>query len=342
MLRTIVCIALFPVGPMVNTQQPEVVFPPPPIQSVDFAGANSAWLITSQGAILGTRNGGKSWTTLLRRSPAAKPEQISFIDSRVAWTVDSEGKVLRTLDCGDSWTAMGTLDYSHSPFVGPFQQIKFVDGSNGWILDAFSVLRTEDAGRTWRRSFPFPLETKGEEGDLTYRGFFFPDSKTAWVSGRMGMVYSTRDGGKTWERHTIVKGQSIVFDMFFTDREHGWACGSPGGAVYQTTDGGQTWAPKLVWGVEFNPQSIQFIDATGWTAGSAKLRDSSQPRAILFNTRDAGQTWRQVRCPHNERSVNRVHFVDANSGWIATEDAIYRTIDAGTTWRKVFRSADYQ
>lgn len=67
-----------------------------------------------------------------------------------------------------------------------------------------------------------------------------------------------------------------------------------------------------------------------------------QPMAIawsatggwLLRTRDGGDAWEHVEVPQTKDLVHTgLSFVDANTGWLATQQQLYATTDGGTTWR---------
>jgi hypothetical protein len=63
------------------------------------------------------------------------------------------------------------------------------------------------------------------------------DSLLGWACGSRGTIVRTWDGGHSW--HTCATPvDTTLFDIEFSDREHGMACGP--GSVLITTDG-TTW-----------------------------------------------------------------------------------------------------
>ena len=51
-----------------------------------------------------------------------------------------------------------------------------------------------------------------------------------------GVILKTTDGGDTWSRQSSNVGHELS-SVYFTDENHGWACGW-GGALIKTVDGG--------------------------------------------------------------------------------------------------------
>jgi photosystem II stability/assembly factor-like uncharacterized protein len=116
----------------------------------------------------------------------------------------------------------------------------WADGSAG-----FRVLRTTSGGENWEDVTPYSMLNEHQECE-------FPDSKTAWISTKTGLLL-TKNGGKTWTR------KAAPFFSFmggsqcrFLDAEHGVASTEDAGAgsayytFFDTKDGGLTWKPVII------------------------------------------------------------------------------------------------
>jgi photosystem II stability/assembly factor-like uncharacterized protein len=79
-------------------------------------------------------------------------------------------------------------------------------------------------------------------------------------------MVKTTDGGKTWVKLFKVKDEFKVRDVFFTDRNRGWAVGDDGVILY-TADGGEEWS------IVSAPLSAKLTDLVfvnnraGWASG---------------------------------------------------------------------------
>src|SRR6266446_2591705 len=77
----------------------------PRVQAAAFPDANSAKLVTLDGDLLTTDNGGRSW----RRVPGNEFgffDHISFLDSLHGWANTRNAHVVRTSDGGASWVVI--------------------------------------------------------------------------------------------------------------------------------------------------------------------------------------------------------------------------------------------
>jgi photosystem II stability/assembly factor-like uncharacterized protein len=312
----------------------------PPIQSTGFYGANVAWLVTNRGVILRTKDGGDSWKDRSPNAPA-RFEQLSFIDMQTGWTIDSEAQVWRTTNTGVTWKRIAKLDYTSSPFVGPIEQITFIDRLHGWIVDPFSVWRTEDGGFNWRRHTPLAESRKRKE--LIHRCSFI-NPRTGWLGGENATIYRTADGGRTWrEERLATQSDMAVSGISFIDENRGWTCGWPHGGVFYTNDGGSTWHQQNLPEKNLNLTSIHFIDGNeGWAVGNCKIGNGKGFSGVILHTKDGGVSWQYTAGKINEINFDRVFFSDPQHGWLATSTSIYRTHDWGKTWRRVLKLPNHE
>lgn len=110
----------------------------------------------------------------------------------------------------------------------------FVSATQGWVLGTApctgvvctSVLRTRDGGHSWQ-GIPAPSATLGQpdsgrNGDVSV--VRFATARDGWAG--VGRLYSTHDGGSTWQLRQLGPASSVVSNI-----ETG------GGYVFATVDG---------------------------------------------------------------------------------------------------------
>jgi photosystem II stability/assembly factor-like uncharacterized protein len=152
----------------------------------------------------------------------------------------------------------------------------------------------------------------------------FLDEKHGWIAGAEGALYSTRDGGETWDRAESGTEQNLT-RMEWADGLHGWIAAVNG--VLSTADGGRTWRPTLS-GVELERfAAMSFVDAeTGWVSGS--------PDGIVYRTVNGGTDWTPLQAGTAERVVD-LSFTDRNNGFaLGSIAGLLRTRDGGLTWTR--------
>ena len=261
-----------------------------------------------------TRDGGHTWDA--RTLPELRIRgsiAFHFIDDLHGWIASEiyggAGSSLfvfwRTHDGGRSWEPLMDDMRAVSEFSLGFD---FADASTGLMTfghDRYYILSpylrwTRDGGATWEDVLSppappddpglFDLDREGAPYCGTYPGQLFSPqavmlpvlcddpsglSRTPVAS----LLYSTSDGGQTWQIHRYPGGM-----LQFLDPQVGWSLGE---VVYQTLDGGATWTEMggVPWQGHFS-----FIDQSrGWAIGRS---DTSDGRAYtLYRTDDGGRSW---------------------------------------------------
>ena len=114
-----------------------------------------------------------------------------------------------------------------------------------------------------------------------------------------------------------------AMDIYFMDRQTGWAIGY-NGTIMKTTDGGETWVGMTVDSGDF--RDVQFLDKDrGWLAG----KDGA-----FYRTSSGGAIWDRVVSsgyPEDEDFSN-VWFQGDTLGFIQGLLGVYRTEDGGEEW----------
>jgi photosystem II stability/assembly factor-like uncharacterized protein len=309
------------------------------VRSADFSGVNTAWLVTGKdGELLHTTDGGATWD----RVPAPRVggfEAIAFIDEQRGWAVSRRGQVYRTSDGGSTWTEASTLNYPGETgnFMSAYNMV-FADEQRGWIAETFSMWHTEDGGKSWSRGLSGSLPAEAGKGLID---IFFLTPQMGWACGTEGRLYQTSDGGSTWHSQVVAKGVDYFYQVLFLDSRTGWL--KSDNTVYRTVDGGETWRPRPIAGKDGDIVTglTSFISAEeGWVVGHVVQGGDwalKSGRGIVLHTADAGAHWQALQVGEGEPFFSRIHFVDANAGWLCSRDNVYRTEDGGRTWRIVLK-----
>jgi hypothetical protein len=120
----------------------------------------------------------------------------------------------------------------------------------------WDVMRTDDAGETWREisgdlptDFGFAIDVHAHEPDTVYVVPIKSDSQHFPLDGQL-RVYRSRTGGDEWE--PLTKGLpdrncyvNVLRDAMAVDslEDCGIYFGTTGGQVYASPDAGESWAP---------------------------------------------------------------------------------------------------
>ncbi len=139
---------------------------------------------------------------------------------------------------------------------------------------------------------------------------FFVDANTGWITGNLGTIAKTVDGGLTWT--VQYPGlTSTLRAISFVDAQTGWIVGNKG-IILHTNDGGITWHKQFQGSADIN----HFIDVAftdelnGWTVNT---------KGDVYRTADGGNSW-YIDRPGFELGWNSVFFLNNTTGWIVGFD----------------------
>lgn len=275
-----------------------------------------------EGLILKTTDGGLSWKNI----PADISEcleDIQFIDRQTGWIATDKGSFYKTSDGGNTWTIVNQKPLTKKELF--FINSSFLENNTGWtitrerefindkkdvIIDG-DIYQTQDGGKTWRsrKEYFISLLQQWRPTEIRFQAIKFLDLKRGYVAAhfeqmqqkpddgnryiiyRGGVIFSTQNGGETWETKIITTDLGLNFASFSTN--------------------GKFWIiPVKVWQTEFIYSSIDF--GKSWKKRSTKFTDGGKPSKIyfvndktgfmiadlgnnaddLYRTSNGGKTWR--------------------------------------------------
>ena len=161
---------------------------------------------------------------------------------------------------------------------------------------------------------------------------------TGWVTGRLGAVAHTTDGGGTpWNSQTSSVNIELT-RVDAVDALNAWAVGEQGRIVH-TANGGSTWTTQtnVVPALQANDilRGVDFIDAnSGWTVGR---RVGAPIIGVIARTTDGGTSWTSQTIGSDESLVDVDFHPGSTTGWVVggqiagTASVIRKTTD-GTNW----------
>lgn len=237
------------------------------LRGLDAVSRRVAWVSGSEGTVLRTLDGGRTWQDVSPRAAVAEELALRDVEAFDADTavvlaigVGEDSRVYRTEDGGRTWR-----ETFRSPEPDAFYDcMSFWNRKRGLAMSdpvdgRFRIARTEDGGRTWSLvpDAGMPSALPGEFG-FAASGTCVATAggRHAWFGtggGTQARVFRSRDGGMTWQvtatpiRSTEAGG---IFSLAFRNPRQGVAVGGdflvPEGdediAAY-TRDGGVTWLP---------------------------------------------------------------------------------------------------
>ncbi|MGN8225831.1 T9SS type A sorting domain-containing protein [Gracilimonas sp. BCB1] len=283
------------------------------------------------GFILKTTDGGSTWSVidyefkhLFYDIELGSNGEIILAGGADSFTETTQNAILVSSDEGTSWNIL--TDGS-----GPLTWFDIDEFEGSWLAVGASGATAS-----------FTLADDTLSSDLI-TGFniadvsFINGSQGAFVTeGRVhGKVFTTTDGGATWENHLILEGRKDFKAVAYVDNNNIWAVGTDhytGGSVwlvYHSSDQGATWNKVDTGFAEHektnNLEDVQFIDAQ---IGFIKAED------MLLKTTDGGSTWNAITEPDNISyfDFEMIGFQNEDNGWMAGQEMIASTSDGGTTW----------
>ena len=210
-----------------------------------------------------------------------------------------------------------------------------------WDYDGSQILRSTDAGASWKALLPtWPLT----QVSLQVTGAFFLNADDAWAETEhewpaqpgATTTWQTTDGGATWQQGISLPGApqygTAGFDEFaFADATHGFGFGVAGAStsgfeqerqdsVWATSDGGRAWAEVPAIGLPWENSVYSGISAKGCSQADPFNLTAVSPSVVLLA--EAG-------CPASEPGLWRsadgahdwapVHLPPPPGGWAGAE-----------------------
>ena len=276
------------------------------LHALYFLDEERGWAVGGSGALISTRDGGKTWT-VMRRPTEDALRDIYFADEERGWLVcersiyllkekdEPRTYLLKTVDGGATWRRVNvTVRDVDARLV----RALFTTEGRAWAFgEAGALYTTRDGGGTWFRQ-RVPTQHLLLGGD-------FLNAAEGWLVGAGGVVLQTSDGGETWRAGEGSSLKGVRFTaVSFIDRWRGWAVGAAG-RVFATTDGGRNWRAQAS-NVSADLADVKFLDAReGWAVGAA---------GTVIHTTDGGRHW-SVEPSGTEHPLERLFFVNRERGW---------------------------
>jgi len=219
---------------------------------VSFTDESNGWVAGTNGIILHTSDGGKTWAAQdsglldpaenfdLVMAEDISLNRIHFVDPYYGWACGEWGIVLRTTDGGETWELLDTgVDKTLFDLDFVTRDLGIAVGIDG------VVIRTTDGGETWK------ILNTGFEGNhlfaVTFRKYGDRQDDPFCI-GRGAFVYSTlfeepTKPGDYWLPipHMGLERKFVWFNAItFTCETDGWIVGEKG-LIMHSKDSGSSW-----------------------------------------------------------------------------------------------------
>ena len=338
------------------------------LTDVMFLDRQRGWAVGSQGVLLRTEDGGKTWGAGNLASTNQKHKEVPLTEKIQRVRANQQ---------------MGVADSSDaSNFSCRFESVCFTDEKNGWAAGGYDlpwlnhsravIARTLDGGKTWQS---LPQLMIGRIQKIEFRGM---QRLSGWAVGATNpatdaSLFYTSDAGNIWSsqksermpdlidaemagnrfvgidtegqpvhfdsskcEHAVILGyaEPVLNDLLMTDNKNGFAVGHDG--VFMTTNNaGLSWSSveENSFLKTFDFRCVHATPNSIWFAGN--------PGHVLFSFDRSNNQLKSHPLP-GATSINAIHFVDPEYGWAVGDlGQIWCTKDGGENW-SVQRSGSSQ
>ena len=300
------------------------------------------FIVPSEGTVLKTTDGGKTWSNLKGSIQDIQFQKVYFMDDNNGYAIGSDGTgrystVLKTSDGGTSWIDLLKLNNINFTKDRAYNSLYFTDLNTGYVAGTNGIIiKTNDAGKSW-----VPCETKTND---SLESLFFTNSNVGYVViGSSGNILKTVDAGNSWNliKCALDNQAENVYNelesIYFTDMNTGYVVGEKekkyvdngfSRLILKTTDGGNTWNSLLK--SEENNVDLERLHFLSFVDSNTGFICSS--RGSIMKTNDGGKTWSKNTV--GEWFIS-IHFFDEKTGYVIENNgAIFFTTDGGDTWNK--------
>lgn len=170
-----------------------------------------------------SKDGGQSWDSIRTNIPT-DPILTAFRNYRTGYCVDENNGFYVSSDGGISWTKQGEVS------IGIKKKLLLSGTNNIFLLNDNGLTRSKDGGKSWSK-IQLPLE-------YGFTDFCMKDN-VGFISGRMGRILKTEDGGETWK---IVNSSKFpqLSKIGMLNKDSVYLVGNQGTILF-TSNGGSTW-----------------------------------------------------------------------------------------------------
>ena len=251
------------------------------LDAIYFVDKDNGWMAGSNGTLLLTRNGGRTWQKEKTKT-GDTIRDVYFSDVRNGWllcerSVYASGEnppsyLMRTFNGGKDWQNIEFADGKER-----MTRFFFLGDDTGFAVGEGGILlRMQEVSRRWKRSI---LPTRYLMVDAAYI-----DAFTIFLVGGGGTILFTTDGGSTWSESKFAEsaGHPKLNSVHFADQKKGWATGGEG-KIYSSDDGGKLWQEQNSH-VTTDLFDIVFVDS--------KLGFAVGDEGTILRTANGGGNWK--------------------------------------------------
>lgn len=307
------------------------------LYEIYFHDMNRGWILSSTssaGQVIGTTDGGVTWTLDLNHT-AGDLEDMSFFGNSNGIVVGGGvGKVdLFYTTNGINWTKAPAPTLPAGYTRTDIRSVYMVNQSTAYAVGWGSTvgaqpsihIKSTDGGATWQY---LPQLDQNKTYDNLWAVYFKDVNNGIAVGGatRGSVALRTNDGGTNWIPIEIPCGVSLNKIFGFGDN---LLVSGSGGVVFKTTDFGNTWQ-LLTPFPNANLNSINIVNSNVFFTGGYN--------SIFMKSTNGGVNWKSgfLRAEGYAPNIYGIYFVNENVGYSAHSFGMAaKTTDGGVTWKQI-------
>lgn len=272
------------------------------LTAIDFPSANVGFAVGHDGQIVGTHDGGVTWS-LVRdglksqlvlneqavKNYAAEVSRVQYLieegatedpDQPLAFEGMSLDEELEELE----WLLESSKDKLNEDVIAPpLMDVWFKDDLTGYTAGAFGqFFKTSNGGRRWQNLSQAINNIDGYHLNAVVGA----NDGSVYVAGEAGFLAFSSDGGKSWQRADLGYDGSIFGLIASQDGSTVIATGLRGN-TFMSQDKGVTWTTlntgsdySFSSGALYGQQSLVLVGAGGYVATSDNAGESFTLKAI--------------------------------------------------------------
>jgi photosystem II stability/assembly factor-like uncharacterized protein len=207
--------------------------------SISMINPSTGYVCGRWGLFFKTTNGGATWDTSMSNNPMFANyfcSGLDFLNENTGWMVGGDPniggntKIWKTTNGGVNWSEQPNQSSLPVGF-----KIDMVNANTGYMTYRYGLQKTTNGGANWTLlPNPSPLPNIG------YLPVKAVDSVNVYTTGSNCQVYSSSNGGATWDSLNFPVYAGGFFSADWYDKNNG-CVGATIGVVGKTTNRGQTW-----------------------------------------------------------------------------------------------------
>ncbi|TVQ85013.1 MAG: T9SS C-terminal target domain-containing protein [Bacteroidetes bacterium] len=192
-------------------------------RSVHFVDAHTGYVVGVHGFIYKTTNGGEDWVAQNSQVDVLL-NSVFFTDANTGYVCGDSGTIISTTDGGQTWTEAEKVT-NHDIF-----SIHFINDTTGFTaVRSNGYAKTTNAGEDWEWITLSVAPYSNRVRDIA-----FYSEQDGYMVGNNGFIFSTNDGGETWE-FTLLSEYSDLYGLAVRDENTVIAVGQWGAILRNYT-----------------------------------------------------------------------------------------------------------